>query len=87
LHDGWDRGGCGQRDGATAIKGIRRGTVAFSGKVEIDVCLPGQDGPFVTLEVVRAHVRMHMAPVVAGDGGVVTAFVWGIAMMIHEATI
>jgi len=45
--------------------------VTLSGKVQINVCLPGQDRLFVTLEVVWTHVRMQVAPVVINNGRVV----------------
>jgi len=59
--------------------------MTFSGQVKIDVGLPGQDRPLVTLEIVRPHMRMQVAPVAIGDDGVVavvvTTFVGGIAIM------
>jgi len=58
--------------------------VTFSGKVKIDVGLPGQDCPLVTLEIVQPHMRMQVAPVdIGGDRVVVVVatFVGGIAMM------
>ena len=55
--------------------------MTFSGKVEIDVGLPGQDCPFVTLEIVQPHMRMQVAPVAIGDDRVVATFVGGIAIM------
>ena len=59
--------------------------MAFSGEVEIDVGLPGQDCPLVTLEIVRPHVRMQVAPVAITNDRVVAVvvatFVGGIAMM------
>ena len=58
--------------------------MTFSGKVQIDICLPGQNCSFVALEVVRTHVRMQVAPVVVGNGRwiVIDArFVEGIVVM------
>lgn len=58
--------------------------MTFSGKVKIDVGLPGQDGSFVTLEIVWAHVRMEVAPVVVHDGWIVvgvSTFVGDIAVV------
>jgi len=59
--------------------------VTFSGKVQIDIGLPGQDRSLVTLEIVWTHVRMQVAPMAVGDGGVivvvVTTFTKAIAMV------
>lgn len=65
------------------VIGVRGGAVTFSGKVQIDVCLPGQNRPFVALKVVWTHVRMQMAPVVVGNSRVVIVawIVGGVAMM------
>lgn len=49
--------------------------MTFPWKVKIDVCLPGQDCPLVTLEIVWAHVRMQVTSVVVGDGRVVAVVV------------
>lgn len=74
MNNWWDRGDSRQRGrdvgivGPPVIKGARGGAVTFSGQVQIDVCLPGQNSSFVTLEVVWAHVRMQVAPVVVGNG-------------------
>jgi hypothetical protein len=84
LNNGRDRGGRSGDGGIidpTVVKGARSGAVTFSGKVQIDVCLPGQDCSFVTLEVVWAHVRMEVTPVVVGGGRVVTSFVWGVILI------
>ena len=67
------------------VKGIGGGAVTFSGKVEIDVGLPSQDCSLVTLEIVWAHMRMQVAPVVVGGSRVVVAvvatFVGDVTMM------
>lgn len=41
----------------------------------MDVCVPGQDRPLITLKIVRTHMGMQMAPVVVV---VATTFVGGI---------
>jgi len=88
MDDGWNRGGCGQRGRGAAIESIGGCTVTFPGKVEIDVCLPGQDCSFVTLEIVRTHVGVQVAPVTVSNGRVVVAaFVGGIAMMADGSNI
>jgi hypothetical protein len=64
--------------------------VTFPGQIEIDVSLPGQNRPFVTLEIVRTHVRVQVAPVAVGGGsvvGVVAAFVGGVVMMADRSHI
>lgn len=65
--------------------------MSFSGKVKIDVGLPGQDCPFVTLEIVWPHVRMQVASVTIGYGRVVAvvvaAFVGWIAMMANGSDV
>jgi len=70
------------------VKGTRGGAMTFSGKVQIDVGLPGQDCSFVTLEIVRTHVGVQVAPVTVSNGRVVVAaFVGGIAMMADGSNI
>ena len=87
LHDGRDWGDGGQWGGDSGIdspgtvKGVGSGTVALPGKIKIDVGLSGQDRPFVTLEIVRSHMRMQVAPVAVGDGRVVATFIGRIAMV------
>lgn len=62
--------------------------MTFPGKVKIEVGLPGQDCSFVTLEIIRTHVRMQVAPVVVGDGRVVaTTFVGAIETMTGESNV
>ena len=83
MHDGWDRGQQGERIvDPTVVKGARGGTVTFSGQIQIDVGLPGQDRSFVTLEIVWTHVRIQVTPVAVGCGRVtvVTAFIGGVMM-------
>jgi len=61
--------------------------MTFSGQVQIDVGLPGQDRSFITLEIVRTHVRMQVAPVVVGGSRVVVVatFVVGMVMMAYRS--
>jgi len=70
------------------VKGAGGGAVTFSGQVQVDVGLPGQDRSFITLEIVRTHVRMQVAPVVVGSGrvvvvAVVATFIVGVVMMTY----
>lgn len=89
LNNRWN---CRQRGGDGGIvsppveKGARGGAVTFSGKIEIDVHLPGQNGTFVTLEVVRTHVRMEVTPVVVGNRRV-SGFVGGVVVMTKGADV
>jgi len=92
LNNGWDRG---QGDGdnrivnPTAVESTGGGSVAFSGKIQVDVSLPGQDCSFVTLEIVRTHVRIQVAPVVVGGSKIVvaTAVVRGIVMVADRSDV
>ena len=63
--------------------------MTLPGQIQIDVGFPGQDRSFVTLEVVRTHVRMQVAPVIVGSSRVVvaTAFVWGIVITTNRSHI
>lgn len=81
MNNGRDRSGDGRIIDPTVVKGAGSGAVTLSGKVQIDVCLPGQDCSFVTLEVVWAHVRMEVTPVVIREGWAVTSFVWGVILI------
>ena len=82
MNNGWNRG-CRRQDGRivnpVVVKGAC-GAVTLSGKVQIDVCLPGQNCSLVTLEVVWPHVRMKVGPVIVGNGRV-ARFVGGVMMM------
>ena len=89
MHDGWDSGQRGDNRvvDPTVVKGTGGGAVTFPGQIQVDVGLPGQDRSFVTLEIVWTHVRMQVAPVVVGDGRVVTAFVGDVVMMTDRSHI
>jgi len=58
--------------------------MTFPGQIQINIGLPGQNRSFVTLEIVRTHVRVQVAPVIVGGSkvvAVVAAFIGGVVMM------